>query len=81
MRPEISASIDISNLWLFDLVCLKAPTQRRSSNGDAAPLAPLASQEPIDQLDGLQEGSEDDENSEDEDEEIQITSRSDSPRG
>ncbi|XP_012678302.2 rho guanine nucleotide exchange factor 2 isoform X3 [Clupea harengus] len=57
-----------------------APTQRRSSNGDAAPLAPLASQEPIDQLDGLQEGSEDDENSEDEDEEIQITSRSDSPR-
>ncbi|XP_041961670.1 rho guanine nucleotide exchange factor 2 isoform X2 [Alosa sapidissima] len=56
------------------------PAQRRGSNGDVAPLAPLASQEPIDQLDGVQEGSEEDENSDDEEEEIQITSRSDSPR-
>lgn len=83
MMIEITASIDISNLWPFDRVSFQSPSQRRGSNGEAAPLAPLASQEPIDQLDGLQEGSEEDENSEDEEEEeeIQITSRSDSPRG
>ncbi|KAL2084541.1 hypothetical protein ACEWY4_020059 [Coilia grayii] len=57
-----------------------APSQRRGSNGDGVALAPLASQEPVDQLDGLQEGSEEDENSDDDEEEIQITSRSDSPR-
>uniref|UniRef100_A0A7N8YN15 Rho/rac guanine nucleotide exchange factor (GEF) 2 n=1 Tax=Mastacembelus armatus TaxID=205130 RepID=A0A7N8YN15_9TELE len=40
------------------------------------PLAPLASQDPVDQLDGVQEGNE-----EEEEEVMKISPRSDSPRG
>lgn len=43
-------------------------------------MAPLASQESEDQLDGLQESSDIDENSDDE-EDIRISPRSESPRG
>ncbi|XP_028835973.1 rho guanine nucleotide exchange factor 2 isoform X2 [Denticeps clupeoides] len=57
----------------------KVAPQGKSSEGDATPLAPLACQETVDQLDGLQEGSEDEDNS-DEEEEVRITPRSDSPR-
>uniref|UniRef100_A0A8C9SRH2 Rho/Rac guanine nucleotide exchange factor 2 n=1 Tax=Scleropages formosus TaxID=113540 RepID=A0A8C9SRH2_SCLFO len=51
-----------------------------ASEGDDSPVAPLASQESVDQLDGLQEGSDIDDNS-DEEEDIRISPRSDSPRG
>uniref|UniRef100_A0A8C9VFC4 Rho/Rac guanine nucleotide exchange factor 2 n=1 Tax=Scleropages formosus TaxID=113540 RepID=A0A8C9VFC4_SCLFO len=51
-----------------------------TSEGDDSPVAPLASQESVDQLDGLQEGSDIDDNS-DEEEDIRISPRSDSPRG
>uniref|UniRef100_A0AAY4C3K1 Rho/rac guanine nucleotide exchange factor (GEF) 2 n=1 Tax=Denticeps clupeoides TaxID=299321 RepID=A0AAY4C3K1_9TELE len=60
--------------------CFGVAPQGKSSEGDATPLAPLACQETVDQLDGLQEGSEDEDNS-DEEEEVRITPRSDSPRG
>ncbi|KAG9345360.1 hypothetical protein JZ751_009907 [Albula glossodonta] len=53
----------------------------QSSRGDAEldPVAPLACQEAIDQLDGLQDGSDVDDNSDDEDD-VRISPRSDSPR-
>uniref|UniRef100_A0A8D0C9U6 Rho/Rac guanine nucleotide exchange factor 2 n=1 Tax=Scleropages formosus TaxID=113540 RepID=A0A8D0C9U6_SCLFO len=56
------------------------PDQVAASEGDDSPVAPLASQESVDQLDGLQEGSDIDDNS-DEEEDIRISPRSDSPRG
>ncbi|KAI1885969.1 hypothetical protein AGOR_G00209220 [Albula goreensis] len=57
----------------------QGPSQ--SSRGDAEldPVAPLACQEAIDQLDGLQDGSDVDDNSDDEDD-VRISPRSDSPR-
>ncbi|KPP61646.1 rho guanine nucleotide exchange factor 2-like [Scleropages formosus] len=55
------------------------PDQVAASEGDDSPVAPLASQESVDQLDGLQEGSDIDDNS-DEEEDIRISPRSDSPR-
>uniref|UniRef100_A0A3Q2VBF0 Rho/rac guanine nucleotide exchange factor (GEF) 2b n=1 Tax=Haplochromis burtoni TaxID=8153 RepID=A0A3Q2VBF0_HAPBU len=54
-------------------------TRRRSKNGeksDLRPLAPLATEDPVDQLDGVQEGNE-----EEEEEVMKISPRSDSPRG
>lgn len=54
--------------------------KRRRGNKDAEPcvLAPLATEDPVDQLDGVQEENEE----EDDDEEMmRISPRSDSPRG
>ncbi|XP_071369315.1 rho guanine nucleotide exchange factor 2-like, partial [Centroberyx affinis] len=51
-------------------------TRRRGSRDlEPRPLAPLASQEPVDQLDGVQEGNE-----EEEEDKVRISPRSDSPR-
>ncbi|KAL6467620.1 hypothetical protein MHYP_G00232970 [Metynnis hypsauchen] len=52
--------------------------QRRGSDGSQGPLAPLACQETVDQLDGVQEGSEEEDS--EEEEEVRISPRSDSPR-
>uniref|UniRef100_A0A8C7MAV2 Rho/Rac guanine nucleotide exchange factor 2 n=1 Tax=Oncorhynchus kisutch TaxID=8019 RepID=A0A8C7MAV2_ONCKI len=53
----------------------------RGSNEDIpSPVAPLACQEPVDQLDGVQEGSEEEE-SEEEADVVKVSPRSDSPRG
>ncbi|KAL4646696.1 rho guanine nucleotide exchange factor 2 isoform X3 [Arapaima gigas] len=54
--------------------------QARGVEGDNSPVAPLASQESVDQLDGLQEGSDIDDNSDEEEDDIRISPRSDSPR-
>ncbi|KAJ7985477.1 hypothetical protein DPEC_G00352430 [Dallia pectoralis] len=51
---------------------------RGSCDGEPGPVAPLACQEPVDQLDGVQEGS--DEESEEEADVVRISPRSDSPR-
>ncbi|XP_061106378.1 rho guanine nucleotide exchange factor 2-like isoform X1 [Conger conger] len=53
----------------------------QSSRGETEPnsIAPLASEETIDQLDGLQESSDVDDNSDDEDD-VRISPRSESPR-
>ncbi|XP_066512370.1 rho guanine nucleotide exchange factor 2-like isoform X1 [Hoplias malabaricus] len=56
----------------------QTPVQRRGSDGGQAPLAPLACQETVDQLDGVQEGSEEEDS--EEEEEVRISPRSDSPR-
>uniref|UniRef100_A0A673XXY5 Rho/Rac guanine nucleotide exchange factor 2 n=1 Tax=Salmo trutta TaxID=8032 RepID=A0A673XXY5_SALTR len=56
----------------------------RGSNEDIpSPVAPLACQEPVDQLDGVQEGSEEEEEEESEEEAdvVKVSPRSDSPRG
>uniref|UniRef100_A0A6Q2WYG3 Rho/rac guanine nucleotide exchange factor (GEF) 2 n=1 Tax=Esox lucius TaxID=8010 RepID=A0A6Q2WYG3_ESOLU len=53
---------------------------RGSCDGEPGPVAPLACQEPVDQLDGVQEGSEEEE-SEEEADVVRISPRSDSPRG
>uniref|UniRef100_A0A8C7FS55 Rho/Rac guanine nucleotide exchange factor 2 n=1 Tax=Oncorhynchus kisutch TaxID=8019 RepID=A0A8C7FS55_ONCKI len=55
----------------------------RGSNEDIpSPVAPLACQEPVDQLDGVQEGSEEEEEeSEEEADVVKVSPRSDSPRG
>uniref|UniRef100_A0A8C7GC54 Rho/Rac guanine nucleotide exchange factor 2 n=1 Tax=Oncorhynchus kisutch TaxID=8019 RepID=A0A8C7GC54_ONCKI len=59
----------------------KAPAKRRGSgDGEPSPVAPLACQEPVDQLDGVQEGSEEEE-SEEEADVVKVSPRSDSPRG
>ena len=50
--------------------------RRGSRELEPRPLAPLASQDPVDQLDGVQEGNE-----EEEEEVMRISPRSDSPRG
>ncbi|KAM7421693.1 hypothetical protein PAMA_015711 [Pampus argenteus] len=50
-------------------------SRRRGRELEPHPLAPLASQEPDDQLDGVQEGNEDEE-----EEVVKISPRSDSPR-
>uniref|UniRef100_A0AAY4C432 Rho guanine nucleotide exchange factor 2 n=1 Tax=Denticeps clupeoides TaxID=299321 RepID=A0AAY4C432_9TELE len=75
-----ATTLQVSSFVTFDLFIHKVAPQGKSSEGDATPLAPLACQETVDQLDGLQEGSEDEDNS-DEEEEVRITPRSDSPRG
>uniref|UniRef100_A0A673XXX9 Rho/Rac guanine nucleotide exchange factor 2 n=1 Tax=Salmo trutta TaxID=8032 RepID=A0A673XXX9_SALTR len=62
----------------------KAPAKRRGSgDGEPSPVAPLACQEPVDQLDGVQEGSEEEEEEESEEEAdvVKVSPRSDSPRG
>ncbi|KAL7851584.1 hypothetical protein AOLI_G00219400 [Acnodon oligacanthus] len=56
----------------------QTPAQRRGSDGGQGPLAPLACQETVDQLDGVQEGSEEEDS--EEEEEVRISPRSDSPR-
>ncbi|XP_017547276.1 rho guanine nucleotide exchange factor 2 isoform X1 [Pygocentrus nattereri] len=56
----------------------QTPAQTRGSDGGQVPLAPLACQETVDQLDGVQEGSEEEES--EEEEEVRISPRSDSPR-
>ncbi|KAM4601426.1 rho guanine nucleotide exchange factor 2-like [Polymixia lowei] len=53
---------------------------RGSSDVETRPLAPLASQEPVDQLDGVQEGCEEEEEEEEEPDVVRISPRSDSPR-
>lgn len=53
----------------------QAGRRRGSRELESRPLAPLATQDPIDQLDGLQEGNEEEE------EVMRISPRSDSPRG
>ncbi|XP_033496620.1 rho guanine nucleotide exchange factor 2 isoform X1 [Epinephelus lanceolatus] len=54
----------------------KQGSRRRGSRElESRPLAPLASQDPVDQLDGVQEGNE-----EEEEEVMRISPRSDSPR-
>ncbi|KAI4892485.1 hypothetical protein NFI96_027971, partial [Prochilodus magdalenae] len=56
----------------------QTPAERRGSDGGQGPLAPLACQETVDQLDGVQEGSEEEDS--EEEEEVRISPRSDSPR-
>ncbi|KAL7393461.1 hypothetical protein ABVT39_011202 [Epinephelus coioides] len=53
----------------------KGSRRRGSRELESRPLAPLASQDPVDQLDGVQEGNE-----EEEEEVMRISPRSDSPR-
>lgn len=50
--------------------------RRGSRELESGPLSPLASRDPVDQLDGVQEGNE-----EEEEEVMKISPRSDSPRG
>lgn len=57
-------------------LCQQMGRRRGSREIEPRPLAPLASQDPIDQFDGLQEGKE-----EEEEEVMRISPRSDSPRG
>ncbi|KAK0155568.1 Rho guanine nucleotide exchange factor 2 [Merluccius polli] len=57
-------------------VLKKASRRKSCSDIESLPLAPLASQETVDQLDGVHEGSEDEEP-----DVVRISPRSDSPRG
>lgn len=64
-----------SNGEISDVIREEKVSRRRGSRElEPRPLAPLASQDPVDQLDGVQEGNED------EDEVMRISPRSDSPR-
>uniref|UniRef100_A0A8C7FQA4 Rho/Rac guanine nucleotide exchange factor 2 n=1 Tax=Oncorhynchus kisutch TaxID=8019 RepID=A0A8C7FQA4_ONCKI len=68
---------------VVDVTALEqAPSKRRGSgDGEPSPVAPLACQEPVDQLDGVQEGSEEEEEeSEEEADVVKVSPRSDSPR-
>ncbi|XP_055782068.1 rho guanine nucleotide exchange factor 2 [Salvelinus fontinalis] len=68
---------------VVDVTALEqAPAKRRGSgDGEPSPVAPLACQEPVDQLDGVQEGSEEEEEeSEEEADVVKVSPRSDSPR-
>ncbi|XP_010883425.2 rho guanine nucleotide exchange factor 2 isoform X1 [Esox lucius] len=66
---------------VVDVIAIeKVPAKIRGScDGEPGPVAPLACQEPVDQLDGVQEGSEEEE-SEEEADVVRISPRSDSPR-
>lgn len=57
-------------------VCQQVNRRRGSRELELRPLAPLATQDAVDQLDGVQEGNE-----EEEEEVMKISPRSDSPRG
>uniref|UniRef100_A0A674D584 Rho/Rac guanine nucleotide exchange factor 2 n=1 Tax=Salmo trutta TaxID=8032 RepID=A0A674D584_SALTR len=60
----------------------KAPAKKRGSgDGEPSPVAPLACQEQVDQLDGVQEGSEEESEEEEEADVVKVSPRSDSPRG
>lgn len=61
------------------MTCLfqKKKRRRGSKEAETCVLAPLATEDPIDQLDGVQEENEDEE----EEEMMRISPRSDSPRG
>ncbi|XP_030272929.1 rho guanine nucleotide exchange factor 2 isoform X2 [Sparus aurata] len=73
-RAEIG-SRKSSNGEISDVIREEKVSRRRGSRElEPRPLAPLASQDPVDQLDGVQEGNED------EDEVMRISPRSDSPR-
>ncbi|XP_030272928.1 rho guanine nucleotide exchange factor 2 isoform X1 [Sparus aurata] len=74
-RAEIG-SRKSSNGEISDVIREEKQVSRRrgSRELEPRPLAPLASQDPVDQLDGVQEGNED------EDEVMRISPRSDSPR-
>ncbi|KAM9405568.1 rho guanine nucleotide exchange factor 2 isoform 4-T5 [Salvelinus alpinus] len=66
-----------------DTALEQAPAKRRGSgDGEPSPVAPLACQEPVDQLDGVQEGSEEESEEEEEEEAdvVKVSPRSDSPR-
>ncbi|XP_021413891.2 rho guanine nucleotide exchange factor 2 isoform X1 [Oncorhynchus mykiss] len=68
---------------VVDVTALEqAPSKRRGSgDGEPSPVAPLACQEPVDQLDGVLEGSEEEEEeSEEEADVVKVSPRSDSPR-
>ncbi|XP_035265795.1 rho guanine nucleotide exchange factor 2-like isoform X3 [Anguilla anguilla] len=59
----------------------QAHLQNSRGEGEPNPVAPLASEETVDQLDGLQESSDVDDNSDDDDDDdVRISPRSDSPR-
>ncbi|XP_045900880.1 rho guanine nucleotide exchange factor 2 isoform X1 [Micropterus dolomieu] len=65
-----------SNGEISDVIKGEQVSRRRGSRElEPRPLAPLASQDPVDQLDGVQEGNE-----EEEEEVMRISPRSDSPR-
>ncbi|XP_073322356.1 rho guanine nucleotide exchange factor 2-like [Pagrus major] len=65
-----------SNGEIIDVIREEKVSRRRGSRElEPRPLAPLASQDPVDQLDGVQEGNEDEE-----EEVMRISPRSDSPR-
>ncbi|XP_036929339.1 rho guanine nucleotide exchange factor 2-like isoform X2 [Acanthopagrus latus] len=65
-----------SNGEITDVIKEEKMSRRRGSRElEPRPLAPLASQDPVDQLDGVQEGNE-----EEEEEVMRISPRSDSPR-
>ncbi|KAK1790759.1 hypothetical protein P4O66_014045, partial [Electrophorus voltai] len=76
---ELQASRDAGRKDRGVATAQQAPGQRTRSDGVKGPLAPLACQEAIDQLDGVQEGSDEEEDS-DQEEEVRISPRSDSPR-
>ncbi|XP_035384648.1 rho guanine nucleotide exchange factor 2 isoform X1 [Electrophorus electricus] len=76
---ELQASRDAGRKDRGVATAQQAPGQRTRSDGVKGPLAPLACQEAIDQLDGVQEGSDEEEES-DQEEEVRISPRSDSPR-
>ncbi|KAG7469495.1 hypothetical protein MATL_G00129460 [Megalops atlanticus] len=75
MANSGAAPVDVAGMTGSD----QAPHEGSGSEGDPDPVAPLATQELVDQLDGLQEGSDLEENSDDE-EDLRISPRSDSPR-
>lgn len=75
-RERAEPARKLSNGSVGDIVKSDKGGRRRGSRElELRPLAPLATQDPIDQLDGLQEGNE-----EEEPEVMRISPRSDSPR-
>lgn len=79
-EPKLKlASDNLTRNYVISSTSSKTPAQRRGSDGGQGPLAPLACQEAVDQLDGVQEGSEEEDS--EEEEEVRISPRSDSPRG
>uniref|UniRef100_A0A9R1SHZ9 Rho guanine nucleotide exchange factor (GEF) 2a n=2 Tax=Cyprinus carpio TaxID=7962 RepID=A0A9R1SHZ9_CYPCA len=88
-----SAGSQLPNLIRFSFPLFKAPSTRRESDTDPNTDTPLASQESMDQSDGLQECSDvevdvisdddDDDGDDDDDDEVdsRVSPRSESPRG
>ncbi|KAM3873565.1 rho guanine nucleotide exchange factor 2 [Diretmus argenteus] len=75
-RARLRGEAPPSHRETTDVIMAEQMTRRRGSRDlEPRPLAPLASQEPVDQLDGVQEGNE-----EEEKDVVRISPRSDSPR-
>uniref|UniRef100_A0A665T6W4 Rho guanine nucleotide exchange factor 2-like n=1 Tax=Echeneis naucrates TaxID=173247 RepID=A0A665T6W4_ECHNA len=76
LRQEEADKERVECSSLIPLVLVQVSRRRGSRELESSSLSPRASQEPVDQLDGVQEGNE-----EEEEEVMKISPRSDSPRG